>query len=302
MTTVGYITTDLEPLGESDPDEALLASALSELGVDLVPGRWRERDTEWSAMDLILVGSPWDYHLHLDEFMSWLDDIEARVPLANPASIIRWNLDKTYLGRLADAGVPVVPTSYCVNGDDVENTLSAVGAGSATAQVVIKPTVSAGSHDTGLFDAEDPAAAALAASIIARGATAMVQPAISSVTTHGEVAAICLGERPFHWVSKGPILKPGGGFLGGTYTEQIGRIDAPDGAREAADSVLSALAEVRSTLGLVAPLDYARIDLVRLDDGSFALLEAELFEPSLFLDHAPASAPYLARILADRAG
>ena len=34
---------------------------------------------------------------------------------------------------------------------------------------------------------------------------------------------------------------------------------------------------------------YARYDIVRLDDGTPALLEAELFEPSLFLMVDPAS-------------
>ena len=37
------------------------------------------------------------------------------------------------------------------------------------------------------------------------------------------------------------------------------------------------------------PLLYGRYDLVRLDDGTEALLEAELFEPSFFLDTDPDS-------------
>lgn len=49
-----------------------------------------------------------------------------------------------------------------------------------------------------------------------------------------------------------------------------------------------------------APL-YARIDVLRDDDGEPVVLELELIEPSLFLDHAPGSAQALADALLRRA-
>ena len=35
------------------------------------------------------------------------------------------------------------------------------------------------------------------------------------------------------------------------------------------------------------PLTYARIDLIRADDGSLRLMELEAIEPDLYLEHAP---------------
>ena len=64
---------------------------------------------------------------------------------------------------------------------------------------------------------------------------------------------------------------------------------------------LRALAEQR---GWVAPgehLLYGRYDLVQLDDGSQALLEAELFEPSFFLQVDPGAPERLVQAVRRRA-
>jgi glutathione synthase/RimK-type ligase-like ATP-grasp enzyme len=56
------------------------------------------------------------------------------------------------------------------------------------------------------------------------------------------------------------------------------RCEPPAGAIELAQAALAA-----------APGDavYARVDLIRLDDGTLAVMELELIEPSLWLDLAP---------------
>jgi hypothetical protein len=48
------------------------------------------------------------------------------------------------------------------------------------------------------------------------------------------------------------------------------------------------------------PTAYARIDLVRLDDGSPAVLELELLDPALFFEQHPQGALRFARVLRDR--
>jgi hypothetical protein len=47
-------------------------------------------------------------------------------------------------------------------------------------------------------------------------------------------------------------------------------------------------------------LQYGRIDLVVLPDGATALLEAELFEPALFVHVAPGAADRFAAAVAAR--
>ena len=65
---------------------------------------------------------------------------------------------------------------------------------------------------------------------------------------------------------------------GGTITA----LDSAGPLRQAADAVLVGL----GLCGFDVPVQ-ARVDLVRMPDGSFALLELELIEPSLYLRMDP---------------
>ena len=78
--------------------------------------------------------------------------------------------------------------------------------------MVVKPTVSAGSKNTGLFRRGDPAARALADEILGLGKTVMVQPAIASVAAVGETAMLYFDGQFSHSVTKGPLLAEGGGL------------------------------------------------------------------------------------------
>jgi len=55
---------------------------------------------------------------------------------------------------------------------------------------------------------------------------------------------------------------------------------------------------VSERFGLAPPLLYCRVDLVRLDDGSDAVLEVELAEPAFFLSTDAEAAPRFARAVA----
>lgn len=61
-----------------------------------------------------------------------------------------------------------------------------------------------------------------------------------------------------------------------------------------------ALAATTRRFGLARPPLYARIDLIRGDDGAPRLLELELAEPSLFLSTAPEATARLADAIAAR--
>ena len=51
---------------------------------------------------------------------------------------------------------------------------------------------------------------------------------------------------------------------------------------------------------MYGPTAYARVDLVRLEDGSPAVLELELLDPALFFEHHPEGARHFASVLRDR--
>jgi hypothetical protein len=223
--------------------------------------------------------------------------VEALAPLHNPPSVVRWNLDKHYLADLAAAGVPVIPTAFADSEAQVATGLGCHGGNS----VVVKPSISAGSRNTGRFAAEAPGARELARTILAEDLSVMIQPFAQSVDVEGEISLVHFDGAFGHAFRKGAMLAPGGGLRGGGYREDISPA-SPSAAQH--DVARSAELAVRrlcgQRFGVSEPLLYARYDLVTLDDGSPALLEAELFEPCFFLHVAPNSARLLAEAVRAR--
>jgi glutathione synthase/RimK-type ligase-like ATP-grasp enzyme len=280
----------LQPFGDLDQEPT--EKALAALGLDVRTARWDDPDAGWEDADLVLIRATWDYPRRAAAFLAWLDRTAATTTVLNPPSVVRWNLDKTYLGALADAGVPVVPTTYLTDPDAVGPAVRAAG----SPQVVLKPTVSAGSDLTGRFDRDDPGIAVLAGQVLAAGKTLMVQPYQESVTAAGETALIFVDGAFSHAVRKGPILDSGGRLLGGTYTETLEPVTATAEQLDVAARALAAYVEV----GPGDPLLYARVDLVAGPGDAPLLLELELVEPSLFLDEDAGAADRFARAIARR--
>ena len=282
---VGVVVTDAYPAEDPDHDTPLLVAALRERGVDAAAVVWHDRAVDWAGYDLLVLRSPWDYPERMAELEAWLTHVEQVTTLVNPPALVRWNLDKRYLAQLADLGVAVVPTQFRTELDAVRGALADradLGTG-ADARVVLKPAVSAGARDTGLFDAGDPAAVALAARILASGNVVMVQPEVPELSAGREKALYLVDGEHTHAIAKGALLAPGGGLRGGVYQENPVPVRATDAE---ADFARRALAAVRSATGCDVPL-YARIDLVDSAEHGIVLLEAELFEPALNLHVAP---------------
>lgn len=265
-----------------DDDLPLLSAALDEAGVDPVTVDWHDEGVRWSAVDLAVIRSTWDYTSHLDAFLDRLEDIAAATTLLNPLPVVRANADKRYLAALAAAGVPVVPTEVIEPGDDIRVP--------DDVPYVIKPTVSAGGRDTERYALDDAtAAAAHVAGLLDAGRAVLVQPYVEGIDDAGETGMVFVGDAFSHAFRKGPILRPDAGFVEGLYREEeiTGRT-ATAAEREAAEAVLDAV-------GVVAPgwtradLLYARVDLVPGPEGPM-LMELELIEPSLFL-HVEPDAP-----------
>ena len=272
---VGIVVTDGYPVEDPDHDTPVLLEALSDRGVDATRAVWHDRTVDWTAFDLLVLRSPWDYPERMPELETWLTHVEQATTVLNPPDLVRWNLDKRYLAQLADHGVGVVPTTYRSELDAVRRDLAARGEG----RVVLKPTVSAGARDTGLFRADDPAALDLAERILTSGNVVMVQPEVPEISAGREKAVYLVDGVLTHAIAKGALLAPGGGLIGGVYEEHPERVE-PTAAE--ADVARRALAAIQAATGCEVPL-YARIDLVTSAEHGIVLLEAELFEPALNL-------------------
>ncbi|HEY2041346.1 MAG TPA: hypothetical protein VGH11_01625 [Jatrophihabitans sp.] len=273
-----------------DEDRLLLqACARAGVGAELVS--WSDRTVDWDGYDLAVLRSTWDYTGRRAEFLNWV----AAVPrLCNPVSVVSANTDKRYLADLARIGVPVVPTSFAAPGEWASLP--------ATGDFIVKPAVGAGSRGAGRFDAgldgELDRATAHVGDLHAKGVTAMVQPYLDGVDTYGETALIFIEGRFSHAIRKGRMLAEGVqyAFDGPALfiPEQISA-RTPDAAEIALGTrVVGHFAELAGE-----PLLYARIDLLPSPDGP-VVVEAELTEPSLFLDHDAESADRLAAAIADR--
>lgn len=273
-----------------DEDLPPLLAAMTAAGLDAAVADWDDPEVEWQAYQLALLRSTWDYTQRLTEFLAWADRTAARTALINPVAVIRWNTDKHYLGDLARAGVPIVPTRFVEPGAGAQHALDGFLREERTAEWVVKPAVGAGSRDAARYGrGEERSAADHIERLIRAGRSVVLQPYLDQVDQHGETALIHFGGRFSHAIRKGPLLRRGSAPDGSLFLEEhiTPRVPEPEELR-IAERVLAALP-------FPVPL-YARVDLIRSAEGEPRLLELELTEPSLFFAHAPGAAERLAQL------
>ena len=280
---LAWVTTQ-EARGR-DEDEPLGVAALERAGVSVDVVDWDDRAVDWSRFDRVVLRSAWDYPQRLDEFSTWLDAVDGETDLVNPPALVRWSLDKQYLGELAGAGVPITPTDFVPPGSPA--TLPPGG-------VVVKPSVGAGSVDAASYGADQQdEARAHVARLHAAGQVALVQPFLRSIPEEGEWPMVFLDGRFSHAANKRVALPQAGTvddlFAPETNTAHVATAVQIEVAQAAVDLVSDRLGTPT----------YARVDLVRDDTGGFCVLELELVEPSLFLAYAePSAAERFATVLA----
>ncbi|USQ88140.1 hypothetical protein NFX46_33000 [Streptomyces phaeoluteigriseus] len=278
MPRVALVTYDPRPEPSKDRDLPVLVRALEEAGAGAEAVCWDDADVDWASYDLALIRSTWDYSWRAAEFTAWAERCAEATRLANPAAVVRWNADKRYLGELAEAGIPVVPTRYLAPGDPADLP--------DDHEYVVKPTSGAGARYAARYtpDQHDTAVRHLAR-MHGEGLTAMVQPYVRSIDTGGERALQFFGGGLLHASRKRAVLAPGTAF-DATKVAHPGLEPWTPTAAEL-DVAKRALAAVPYAPELL----YARVDLVDGDDGRPRVMELELVEPNLFLFLHPESVP-----------
>jgi glutathione synthase/RimK-type ligase-like ATP-grasp enzyme len=151
---VAFVTTsDLDAIHD-DVDLPLQIVAFANAGIDLVQAAWEDETIAWDSFDLVVVRSPWNYVKKLNAFRKWLGDRRGLTTFHNPVELIEWNIDKRYLADLAHQGVPIVPTAFVDSIEEFHSAAQSFG----SAEIVVKPSVSAGSRLTGRYLKTDRAA------------------------------------------------------------------------------------------------------------------------------------------------
>lgn len=221
-----------------------------------------------SGFDLIMPLMAWGYQREAARWFRALDAWEAAgLRFANPIATLRWNSNKDYLFDLAEAGIAIVPTRMTdmLVSDDV----AAARADFGVDVLVIKPPISGGADATYRLGPADP----IPFDVLER--PMLIQPLMPMIAREGEFSLFYFAGHFSHAILKVPQA---GDFrvqeqFGGHETSVV----APAAARALAEAALAAAP---------GPLCYARVDMVRGEDGALRLMELELIEPSLFLDHA----------------
>ncbi|MBT0995622.1 hypothetical protein KIN34_15170 [Cellulomonas sp. DKR-3] len=291
-------------LPELDPDDVPLRTALEARGIATDVVVWDDPTVDWGTYQHVLIRSTWDYTQRPLRFTQWTKQVEASSVLLNPAGVVAWNVDKTYLRDLEARGIATVPTIWldpARNFDSraIHTRFPAFG------DFVVKPTVSAGSRDTGRYRADETPqrsqAIMHAKNLLGVGRWVMIQRYLTQVDSAGETALVFVEGEFSHAVRKGPLLQGPyreGDQEGLLYREEVMTPrDASEAELELARRIIGLLPEV---LGLDGPLLYARVDLIPDDEGNPVLLELELTEPSLFFEHAPGAVDRFADAVAAR--
>jgi len=253
------------------------AAPLREAGLAVEARDWANA-SDLAGFDLVMPLLVWGYPFAPAQWREAVNRWEGEgVRLRNPASVLRWNMDKIYLERLAGRGAPVVPTRHCTRLS--ETALEQAARAFGTDRLVAKPRISSTAWQTirwspgaGLDGGPEGAA--------------MVQPYLPEIERSGEVSMIFFGGAFSHAIAKRP--QPGDFRVQPEYDGIIRAWRPEPDEHEAAERILAAVDE---------PLLYARVDLVRGLDGAPRLIELELIEPDLYLSYdAGAGARFAAAV------
>ncbi len=291
MTTIGFLACETTlPTGkdstkmrredafEHDLMIRALEPAFAAKGLELRVIDWEAPIDDFDGIDLVMLGSAWNYQDQADAFLAKLDALAASgIIVCNSPEVVRWNIAKTYLRELKEKGAATIPTLW-------RESVTAKGVVEAfhvfeCDRVVVKRQVGAGAEGQELI-----AKGTLPSPDWSFGHPAMIQPFLPAIAQEGELSFVFIDGELSHALRKCAAK--------GEY-----RIQSLYGGTEEdhspSDDETKAACAVIAALPFDPPL-YARIDMLRMEDGALAVMEAEMIEPYLY----PVQGPELGERLA----
>ena len=290
MTKIAYLSSKVtlpgSPLRREDAFEHdrmmdALRGPFESKGMLVEDVDWADAREDWSRFDAAIIGTTWDYWDQPDKFVETLERIEQQAKLFNSAALVKWNSDKRYLQELEAKGARLIPTAWIDKVDQAafERVFDELG----SQDLVFKRQIGAGadgqvrlSPSDALPDLPHPM---------------MVQPFQKAIQTEGEYSFIFVDGGFSH-----ALLKQA---KSGDY-----RIQSSYGGFETkTDPSPQDLANAKAILDVLedTPL-YARVDMLRGEDGEMLLMELELIEPYLYPVEGPELGPLMADAVARRLG
>ncbi len=245
-------------------NDKLLIPIFNEYGYEISAEIWDDEKVDWKKYDAVVIRSTWDYFLKFNEFSFWVSSfIDSSTKLLNSPSIVLENANKFYLKKLQEKGISIIPTWFSCDDITFEHV-------NKYDRIVIKPAISAGSHNTEIFDTQMLSKEVFDAKMSTD--EWLVQPFISAIEKEGEISLVFIGGKYSHAVRKTPQE---GDFrvqkqFGGKYE----KYEPSESLIAIANNIVHVAAE--NAL-------YARVDGLIVND-DFLLMEIEMVEPDLFFE------------------
>lgn len=262
-------------------EDELIITQLEAKGLKVHRTNWDNPDFDFTTTKYVLFRAIWDYFDRFPEFSKWLEEVQQKTQLINPAEQIVWNMDKHYMQDLEDAGINIVKTYFVEIGD--KRTLKEVIAASGWEHVILKPAVSGGARHTykikpGESDQHEPVFKELIAE-----ESMLIQPFINSIMEKGEVSFMVFGGKYSHAVLK---KAKAGDFR--VQDDHGGTVHPYEASVEEIEFVQNVMAKCK-TVSV-----YGRVDVTWDNDDQLALVELEIIEPELWFRESENSSKMLA--------
>jgi glutathione synthase/RimK-type ligase-like ATP-grasp enzyme len=267
--------------------DKLLFEPMKTLGWIAEEVSWRNENVDWSDFDAVIVRSTWDYQNDLEKFKNILEKINSVSHLENDFELMKWNMNKNYLFDLEQKGVRIVETIWekSFNSSLVHEYFDKLN----TDEIIIKPNVSASADNTFRLSKENINEQLPTLEKIFATREFMVQPFLKNIIDEGEYSLFYFDGKFSHSVLKKPKEKD---FR---VQEEHGGDIQPFNVSSEMKVIGENILKKLSTIPL-----YGRVDLVRIKQNEFALMELELIEPSLYLNKDEQSPVRLAKVFNEK--
>jgi glutathione synthase/RimK-type ligase-like ATP-grasp enzyme len=260
-------------LKDLTPSDQKILAMLLESGLDAQATVWDDENIDWESFDYLIFRNTWDYYEKETAFLAFLDYIEKlNIPTLNSLPIVRKNIHKFYLRDFENKGIKIIPTVFIEKGSTFS--LSELKS-SDWPKAVIKPAFSAGSYLTEVVTDENILELSEQYNVLATDKDLLFQKFMPEIQLIGETSLLFFNRKFSHSVCKVP---KDGDFR---VQSQFGGQYSPTTVSE------NVMNQTLDIINLVeGDLLFARIDGIIIDD-IFYLMELELIEPDLYLEHHP---------------
>ena len=262
-------------------EDNLLKKELEQLGHNTLIKDWKSIDSNCNKTKVAIFRSTWDYFDNFSLFINWLEKSKSNIRFINSYSLIKWNLDKTYLFDLEKKGINIPRTILVKRKEKIS--LKDLFLKTNWKEAIIKPTVSGAARHTYRINHNNYLNYESLFIDLINEEDFLFQEFMTDITKNGEISLILIAGKFTHAVKK--IAKEGDFRVQDDHGGKVEVYYPSDEEIYFAEDSLKCCDEL--------PV-YARVDIVYDNNNKISLGELELIEPELWFRNNPNSAKLLA--------